>query len=143
MGLIFRLQMLAIMPVLGVSQGLLPIIGFNYGAGKLSRIRETLLKGVAVGTAFITIAGIFFFLKPAFFLNIFSAEEELLALGSYALRIMVIMYPCTAFQIISTTFFQAIGKGIPSLLLSLMREVMLFIPFMFLMHLIKLPLKRR
>lgn len=133
MGLIFRLQMLAIMPVLGVSQGLLPIIGFNYGAGKLSRIRETLLKGVAVGTAFITIAGIFFFLKPAFFLNIFSAEEELLALGSYALRIMVIMYPCTAFQIISTTFFQAIGKGIPSLLLSLMREVMLFIPFMFLM----------
>ncbi|MGI6327846.1 MAG: MATE family efflux transporter [Dethiobacteria bacterium] len=133
MGLIFRLQMLAIMPVLGVSQGLLPIIGFNYGASKLNRIRETLLKGAAISTVFITVAGIFFFLKPAFFLSIFNAEEELLALGRYALRIMVIMFPCIGFQIISTTFFQAIGKGIPSLLLSLLREVMLFIPFMFLL----------
>ena len=133
MGLVFRLQMFVILPVLGVSQGLLPIIGFNFGAGKLNRIREALLKGLGISVASIMILGVALFVAPAFFLGLFSTERELLEIGIPALRIMVIMFPLVGVQIVSSIFFQAIGKGIPSLILSLLREIMLFIPFVFIM----------
>lgn len=133
MGLVFRLQMFAILPVLGISQGLLPIIGFNFGAGKKTRIREALLKGLGISVSCMAIAGLALFLFPTFFMRLFSSEEELLTLGSYALRTMVIMFPLVGVQIVSSVFFQAIGKGIPSLLLSLLREIMFFIPFIFIL----------
>ncbi len=133
MGLVFRLQMFVILPVLGVSQGLLPIIGFNFGAGKLNRIREALLKGLGISVASIMILGVALFVAPAFFLGLFSTDKELLRIGIPALRIMVIMFPLVGVQIVSSIFFQAIGKGIPSLILSLLREIMLFIPFVFIM----------
>lgn len=133
MGLIFRLQMFAILPAIGISQGLLPIIGFNYGAKKLDRVKDAFTKSAVAGTILITLAGAIFFLAPSFFLGIFSKEKELLALGTYATRIIVIMYPCIALQIVSGSFFQAIGKGIPSLVLSLLREVILFIPVLLLL----------
>jgi len=129
MGLIFRLQMFAIMPIIGISQGLLPIIGYNFGAGKPTRIREALLKGAGASTLIVTAAGVVLVLYPTFFINLFSSEQELLALGSHALRIMVIMFPLIGTQVVSAVFFQAIGKGLPSLVLSLLREVILFIPF--------------
>jgi putative MATE family efflux protein len=132
LGLIFRLFMFALMPVIGISQGLLPIIGFNFGAGKMDRIREALIKGVMLSTGLVTMFGILYFTWPTLFLSIFSREAELVALGSRALRIMVIMFPFIGAQVVFATFFQAIGKGMPSLLLSILREVILFVPFMFL-----------
>ncbi len=130
MGLIFRLKLFAIMPIFGISQGLLPIIGFNYGAEQPGRIREALLKGAAISSLFITLAGVAFFAWPTFFLGLFSSEPKLLVLGEQALRIMVLMFPLIGIQIVSIVFFQAIGKGTPSLLLSLLREMLLFIPLM-------------
>ncbi len=132
LGLIFRLFMFALMPVIGISQGLLPIIGFNFGAGKMHRIREALVKGVFLSTAVVTFFGLIYFVWPAAFLSIFSREAELIALGSRALRIMVIMFPVIGAQIVFSTYFQAAGKGMPSLLLSILREVILFIPFLLL-----------
>lgn len=133
MGLIFRLQMFAIMPAIGIAQGLLPIVGYNFGAQKMDRVRDAFMKSAAAGTVLITLAGVIFFLLPTFFLGIFSKEDELLAIGTHAVRVMVIMYPCIAAQIVSGSFFQAIGKGLPSLILSLLREVIVFIPFLFLL----------
>jgi putative MATE family efflux protein len=131
LGLIFRLFMFALMPVIGISQGLLPIIGFNFGAGKMQRIREALVKGVALSTGVVVFFGVLYFTWPALFLSIFSREPELIALGSRALRIMVIMFPVIGAQVVFSTYFQAVGKGIPSLLLSILREVILFIPLIF------------
>lgn len=130
MGLIFRLQMFAIMPVLGISQGLLPIIGFNFGAGEKTRVREALLKGMGISLAVLICASVALFAIPELFLRLFSSEEEVLSLGSYALRLMVVLFPLVGVQIVSSIFFQAIGKGMPSLLLSLLRELVLYIPFM-------------
>ncbi len=132
LGLIFRLFMFALMPVIGVGQGLLPIIGFNFGAGKMLRIREALIKAVAVSTAIATFFGLVYFSWPRLFMSIFSREAELLALGSEALRIMVIMFPLVGAQIVFSIYFQATGKGAPSLLLSILREAILFIPFLLL-----------
>jgi len=133
MGLVTRFQMFAFMPVLGISQGLLPIIGFNFGAGKYPRMKEALIKGSLAGTAFATLTALALFLFPGFFLRIFSAEEELLATGVYAVKIMVLMYPLHAVQINSISFFQAIGKGVTSLLLSLLRQFLLYVPAVYLL----------
>ncbi len=133
MGIIFRLKMFAVMPVIGISQGLLPIIGYNYGAGNLVRIREALLKGAGISTLIITAASAVLMLYPTFFLSLFSSEKELLTMGKYALRIMFIMFPLIGAQFVSTVFFQATGKGIPSLFLSILREVIFFIPFILLL----------
>lgn len=128
MGLFFRLQMLAIMPVIGFKQGLLPLIGYNYGAGNILRIREILLKGVGISTVFVSFFAAAYFIAPGFFLGLFTSEQELLELGSRALRIMVVMFPLLGLHNIASVYFQAVGKGLPSLFLSLLREVMLFIP---------------
>ena len=132
-GLTQRLQMFAIMPARGISQGLVPIIGYNFGAGKYDRIREAMLKACAVGACFTTIAGISYFVAPRFFLSIFNSDPELLAIGAKAVRIVVVMYPLMGIQAISTTFFQATGNGVPALFLSLLRRLILYMPLVLLL----------
>jgi len=132
MGLYFRLQSLIIMPVIGFSQGLLPVIGYNYGANKKTRIREAVIKGFTISTVFITVLALINFLIPTTLLSIFTSDPELLNLGSYALRIMIVMFPLIGIQLITSVFFQAIGKALPALILSLLREVMIFIPLLLL-----------
>ena len=129
-GIIFRLFTFALMPAVGISQGLLPIIGYNHSSGQKDRIRETLIKGIQTSTGITTFFGILFFALPTFFVSIFSREQEVIALGSHALRIMVLMFPVIGAQIVFTVYFQAVGRGLPSLLLSILREVFFFIPFM-------------
>ncbi len=133
LGLIFRLFIFALMPVIGVSQGMLPIIGYNYGAGKMERIREVLIKGVLVSTAIVVFFGLLYFFLPEPLIRIFTREAELVVLGGRALRIMVIMFPVIGAQIVFSTYFQAAGQGLPSLVLSILREVILFIPLLLLM----------
>jgi len=130
MGLFFRLQMLIMMPVIGFSQGLLPVIGYNYGAQKVERIREAVIKGFAITTGFITLLVLVLYVSPNTFFRIFTSETELLNMAGYSLRIMIVMFPLIGIQVVSTIFYQAIGKAIPSLVLSLLREVMIFIPFL-------------
>jgi putative MATE family efflux protein len=130
LGLIFRLIMFALMPVIGISQGLLPIIGYNFGAGKLPRISEALNKGLLVGVAVVTFFGIIYFTWPVLFLSIFTGDSELLAYGGQAMRIMVFMFPLVGGQIVFTTYFQAAGRGLPSLILSILREMLIFIPLL-------------
>ncbi len=133
LGLIFRLFMFALMPVIGIAQGLMPIIGYNFGAGKMTRIRESLVKGVVISTAIATFFGAIYFTWPGLFMSIFSREQELIALGSQALRIMVIMFPLIGAQVVFTVYFQGAGKGMPSFFLSILREVIFFIPLMLIM----------
>ncbi len=130
MGLFFRLQIFIVLPVIGFSQGLLPVIGYNYGAKQPDRIREAVIKGFVISTAFITVLALIIYISPATFLKFFTSDQELLAMGTYAMRIMMVMMPLIGIQIVSTVFFQAVGKAAPSLFLSLLREVMLFIPLL-------------
>ncbi|NLZ38940.1 MAG: MATE family efflux transporter [Firmicutes bacterium] len=132
-GLTQRLQMFAIMPARGISQGLVPIIGYNFGAQKYDRVREAMLKACAIGACFTTAAGIAYFVAPGFFLSIFNSDPELLAIGVKAVRIVVVMYPLMGIQAISTTFFQAIGNGVPALFLSLLRRLILYMPLVLLL----------
>ncbi|MDW7729905.1 MAG: MATE family efflux transporter [Bacillota bacterium] len=130
LGLIFRLIMFALMPVIGISQGLLPIIGYNFGAQKMQRIREAMVKGLLLSVGVVTFFGVIYFSWPALFLSIFTDDRELIALGTGAMRIMVFMFPLIGAQVVFTTYFQAAGRGLPSLLLSILRDVLLFIPLL-------------
>lgn len=136
LGLIFRLFMFALMPVIGIAQGLMPIIGFNYGAGQTERIREALMKGVIISVIIASFFGTIYFSFPRLFLSIFTREADLIALGSQALRIMVVMFPLVGAQIVFTTYFQGVGKGLPSLVLSILREVIFFIPLLLLLSML-------
>jgi putative MATE family efflux protein len=133
MGLAVRFQMFAFMPVIGIAQGVLPIIGYNFGAGKILRIREAMIKGAGAATVLVTAAGVVFFFFPRFFLGVFTKEADLLDLGVKAIKVMVLMYPLIGMQTISIVFFQAVGKGTKSLMLSLLRQFILYIPFIFFM----------
>lgn len=130
MGIIVRLQQFAFMPVIGITQGLLPILGYNYGAGKYMRIREAMLKAIAAGVLLSTILAVFFFLFPELLIRIFSNEGALIEAGLEAIRIMVLMYPLLSIPLVGGSFFQAIGKGIPALILSLLRQFLLYIPLL-------------
>lgn len=131
LGLIYRLVMFALMPVIGIAQGLLPIIGYNFGAGKMLRVRDAITKGLLAAVAVVTFFGIIYYAWPAFFLSIFSRDQELLLYGKTAMRIMVLMFPLVGAQMVFTTYFQAAGRGVPSLTLSLLREILIFIPLLF------------
>ncbi|MFO7952970.1 MAG: MATE family efflux transporter [Bacillota bacterium] len=130
MGLFFRLLMLIIMPVVGFAQGLLPVIGYNYGAEKSERIREAVIKGFTISTAFITALTLLVYLNPYTFLGFFTSEAELLEMGAYSIRIMLLMVPLIGIQVVSAIFFQAIGKAVPSLILSILREVLIYVPLL-------------
>ena len=75
--------------------------------------------------------GLAFFLFSGFFLRIFTDDPQVLATGTGALRVMVLIYPLLGPQTVSITFFQAIGKGLPSLLLSMLRQFILYVPLLF------------
>lgn len=133
MGIVMRLQQFATMPVIGMNQGLLPIIGYNYGAKKYPRIREAVIKGLIAATLFGAAAALCFLLLPSLFLRIFTDEKILLQEGAAALRIMVLMYPLIGVPLISGAFFQGIGKGLPALILALLRQFLLYVPLILLL----------
>ncbi len=131
LGLYFKLQSFIFMPVFGMNQGLMPIMGYNFGARNKKRIYEAVKYGVIIAVVIMCIGTALFNLIPEVLLGIFSAEGELLTLGSTALRIIGLSFPMAAVSIIASTVFQAIGKGKYSLYISLLRQIILIIPIAF------------
>lgn len=130
-GIIMSLSTLLFMPILGVSQGAQPIIGFNYGARQYDRVKETLKKGILFGTAIALVGYAVINLWPAQLVGLFSkGETELTALTTHAMRIFFLLMPIAGFQILSSTYFQAVGKALKSAILSLSRQLLLFLPLL-------------
>ncbi|MEA1873775.1 MAG: MATE family efflux transporter [Bacteroidota bacterium] len=134
-GVIFRILMFNFMPLFGINQGFMPIVGFNYGAGNYERVRHVLRAAIRATTVFSVISfGIFFVLSSQMIL-LFSEDAELLNSGNRALRIIVIMLPIIGFQIVTSGLFQALGKVWPSIFLAMSRQVLFLIPFVTLLPL--------
>ena len=107
MGIVNTIQTLLIMPVIGISQGAQPIIGYNYGAEKYDRVKAT-LKLAIIGATIVVVAGfIGTRLFPEQLIAVFNRNDsELIKFGSHALIIFFIFLPMTGFQIISSNYFQ-------------------------------------
>lgn len=126
--IIGRMLMFALFPVLGVTQGFLPIAGFNYGAGHWDRVRKSINIAIlySCGLGILVFAGIMFFSENI--VRIFTDNPTVLRDTPTAMRWVFAATPIIALQLIGSAYFQAIGKAIPALLLTLSRQGFFFIP---------------
>lgn len=131
MSAVMGITMLFLMPIFGISQGVQPIIGYNYGAQKYDRVKEALKLGIAAATIVVILGSIVTRLFPVQLISIFNSKDAaLIAFGTHALKVFLIFMPVIGFQIISSNYFQAVGKPIQAGLLSLSRQVLILIPAM-------------
>jgi putative MATE family efflux protein len=128
MGVINRVATLILMPLFGISQGVQPIIGYNYGAKNLDRVKAAVKQGTMAATLISVTGFIIIELFAVSIIRLFTDEAELVALGAAGLRVFMAMLPIIGFQIIGSAFFQAIGKPTRSLLLSMSRQLLILIP---------------
>lgn len=127
-GIIGRMLMFALFPVLGVTQGFLPIAGYNFGAGNYSRVRESIKLAIlyACGVALLIFTVIMIF--PEAIVSVFTQDELVLKDTPNAMRWVFAAVPIIGIQLIGSAYYQAIGKATPAFLLTLTRQGFFFIP---------------
>lgn len=134
-GVYFKLQSFAIMPVIGMNNATIPIIAYNYGARKKERILKTIKLAMISMQIFLTIITLVFLFFPGMLLQMFDASENMLAIGIPALRTMGLNFFICGICICSGAVFQALGNGVYSLIVSVMRQLVVLIPVAWLMSL--------
>lgn len=116
------------MPIFGMNQGLQPIIGFNYGAKNYSRVKGALKVGIISATVVCTIGFILIQAVPHVFINFITKDPDIREMGVLGIRRFMLLMPVIGMQIISSNFFQAIGKAKKSFFLAMSRQVIFLIP---------------
>lgn len=127
-GIYFKLQSFVFMPVFGLTHGLMPILGFNYGARKRERVVSALKIGMVIASIIMGIGTLIFMIIPDKLLLLFNADAEMLEIGTVALRLLSICFVPAAIGITSSTLFQAIGLGTKSLIVSVLRQLVILLP---------------
>jgi len=127
-GVYFKLQSFFFMPVFGLNNGITPIIAYNYGAKQRKRMIHTIKLSMAVAFCLTFVGFIAFEAIPQVLLAMFNSSDELLAIGIPALRIIGIHYLIAWFCIVAGTVFQALGKAVFSMIVSIMRQLFVLVP---------------
>lgn len=127
-GILNRIQMLFVMIVMGITMGMQPITGYNYGAQHFDRVKRTLKLGITAGCIITTLGFIIGELFPGIFVGMFTDNHELTDEATLALRIGILSFPVVGAQIVITQFFQSIGKAWISIFLSLSRQLLFLLP---------------
>ncbi len=123
-----RMLMFAMFPVLGLTQGFLPIAGFNYGAHNYARVRETINTSIKYAMGLATLVFILLMIFPEAITQMFTSDLAVIRQTPNDMRWVFAATPIIAIQLIGAAYFQAIGKAIPALLLTLLRQGLFFIP---------------
>ena len=134
-GIISRMIMFALFPVMGLVQGFVPIAGYNYGAEYWLRVKEVVNTAIKYGVALSFIVFITILLGADVIVRVFSKDIEILMETPYALRIAFLATPLIAVQLIGASYFQAIGKPGPALILSLSKQGFFLIPLVLILPL--------
>ncbi|WP_440121527.1 MATE family efflux transporter [Tenacibaculum sp. Ill] len=132
-GIINRVMLFALFPVLGVTQGFLPIAGYNYGANNTERVKETIKTSILFGTGIAVLIFILIMLFPNELVGVFTEDEKLLNLTPNALIIAFLATPVITTQLIGSAYFQAAGKALPALLLTLLKQGFFLIPLVYIL----------
>lgn len=133
MGVYYKLQSFVFMPVFGLTQGVMPIMGFNFGARNKARMLSALRYGCFIALGIMAAGTLLFLLLPRQLLMMFNASAQMLEIGIPALRIISICFIPAALGILFSTTFQAVGKGNYSLIISLLRQLIVILPVAYLM----------
>ena len=131
-GVYFKLQSFVFMPVIGLNNGMVPIVAYNYGARKRERMLKTIKLSVCYAVAIMILGLIIAQTMPERLLSIFNASGDMMDMGVYALRIISIHFPVAAISIILSSVFQALGKGMYSLWVSFARQLIVLLPVAYL-----------
>jgi putative MATE family efflux protein len=137
-GSIYALFMVANMPVYGINQGTQPIAGFNYGAKRFDRVKQALLTGILFASTLTILGFVVALIIPRQVMELFiNAEtlnrDDLITRGAHAMRVCFLLSPLVGFQVVSASYFQAIGKPREATLLMLSRQVFLLIPLVWIL----------
>lgn len=130
LGVYFKIQSFIFMPAFGISSGLIPIIGYHVGAKNPHRIRSVIRFGLQLAIGMGVFGMVLLFLFAPFLLKIcFHATAQTLDMGIFALRLASLSFPLAAISVIFSSVFQALGRGVLSLILSLFRQLLFLLPF--------------
>lgn len=130
MAVITSISMIFLMPVFGINQGTLPIMGFNYGAGLIKRTKKTFIYATIWAGSILLMGTILVQLTPSTFITLFGNNEKLEYVAIEGIRIYLSMFPLAAIAIVGANYFLAIGHAKESMFLSLLRQVIIFIPML-------------
>ncbi|MCI8993721.1 MAG: MATE family efflux transporter [Eubacterium sp.] len=128
-----KLQSIVFMPLFGMNNALVPIVSYNFGASKKDRIFQAYKVGCMYGCGFMWIGLLLFQLLPRQLLGFFQASEYMMEVGVPAMRIMSLIFVFAGISVISGSFFQAMGKSINSLIVSLVRQMIVLLPCAYLL----------
>jgi putative MATE family efflux protein len=132
-GIYFRLQSFIFMPIFGLNSGLIPIIGYNYGAKRPKRITEALRVGILVSFIIMATGFLLFTLIPHIFLGWFNATEAMVAIGTVAMRRISLCFVSAGFCIVLGALFQATGDGYITMITSVTRQLVFLLPSAYLL----------
>lgn len=134
LGIYYKLQTFFFIPLLGLQQVILPLISYNYGAGKMERARSVLRYSIVMSSVIMVVATAFFIIMPKSLLSIFSTREEILTIGTTAFRIIALSFIPASFGLIFSVYFQGINRGKESICITLLRQVVLLVPLAWFLH---------
>lgn len=127
-GVFGKVIMLVMMPMFGFVQGLQPVLGFNYGAKKFKRAKDSIIDAIKKTTIYSIIGFIVIYIFTYDLVRIFTNDKELIDLSVKFIRIAFILLPIVGFQVISSGIYQTMGKARMAFLISLLRQAILVIP---------------
>ncbi len=128
-----RMLMFVTFPIFGITQGFLPIAGFNYGAQKWDRVQTVIKVSIKYATLLATAIGIAVFVFAEYIPYLFSKDLAVTSQTPSALRYVFAALPVVGLQLIGAAYFQAVGKALPALLLTLSRQGLFFIPLLYIL----------
>lgn len=131
-GAYYKLQSFIFMPVFGLNNGMIPIIAYNYGAGKRERVIQTIKSSVILAVGIMLVGLAVMQLFPASLLGIFNASEHMLSIGVVALRLISLSFVFAGYCIVMGSVFQALGNGVYSMVVSIVRQLLVLLPVAFL-----------
>ncbi len=133
MATISSISLIFLMPIFGINQGSQPIIGYNYGAGEYGRVRQAFLYSLGFGTLILAVGFIMVEFFPTTIISLFNSDPELMAITVRGIRIYLFMLTFVSVSIIGSNFFQSIGKARLAIVLSLLRQLILLVPLIFIL----------
>ncbi|WMW23285.1 MATE family efflux transporter [Methanolobus mangrovi] len=134
-GIIIKVFMLTLMPIIGIKHGIQPIFGFNYGASNFERVRETVSLSNYIVFGMCILSVIVVFLIPEQIFRVFSSDAELIEMGVPAIKISFLMMPFIGSQIVAMALLQSLGRSKQSLMITLSRQVFFLPPLVFILPL--------
>ncbi len=132
-GIINRVIAFIFFPILGVAQGMQPIAGFNYGAGKYNRVKQVVKLSLFISTIIAVTGWIIGEAIPHVIIRAFIDEVSMIKEGALVFRIMIAMIPFLGLQFVGSILFQALGKAVPALILSSLRQFIILTPLILLL----------